>query len=173
MLCITNNSFKRQLFVFTQLNDQRVLFQTIKFSISHLFVYSLNVKLFGLTDSIIFRRYHSESKWTLEWWQWRSTPHFPNLQDWSFAIRWFNVKSRTLVGLVLPLCSRCILQPQPTGLTTYFTLELLAMYFWGRHLHTKRYFSETSGQVHLPKKRCLINRDTHQHATSKGMNSYR
>ena len=32
---------------------------------------------------------------------------------------------------------------------------------------------ETSGQVHLPKKQCLINRNRHQHATSKGMDSYR
>ena len=30
----TNNSTKHQLFVYSQLNNQRVLFQTIKFSIS-------------------------------------------------------------------------------------------------------------------------------------------
>ena len=45
MLYITNNSIKYQSFVYTQLNDQ-VLFQTIKFSISLLFVLSLNVKQF-------------------------------------------------------------------------------------------------------------------------------
>ena len=33
--------------------------------------------------------------------------------------------------------------------------------------------SETSWQVHLPKKQCLINRDRYQHATSKGMDNYR
>ena len=33
--CITNNSIKHQLFVYTQLNDQIVIFQTIQFSISH------------------------------------------------------------------------------------------------------------------------------------------
>ena len=27
-------------------------------------------------------------------------------------------------------------------------------------------------QVHLPRKQCLINRDRHQHATSKGMDNY-
>ena len=31
----------------------------------------------------------------------------------------------------------------------------------------------TSGQVHLPRKQCFINRKWHQHATSKGMDSYR
>ena len=42
-----------------------------------------------------------------------------------------------------------------------------------RHLHTKRWFSETSRQVHLPRKQCLINRDSHQHVTSKDMDSQR
>ena len=40
-------------------------------------------------------------------------------------------------------------------------------------IHTKQYLTETSGQVHLPRKYCLINQDKHQHATSKGMDSYR
>ena len=43
LLCITNNSIKHLSFVYTQLNDQTVLFQTIRFSISHLFALSLNV----------------------------------------------------------------------------------------------------------------------------------
>ena len=37
--------------LFTQLNDQTVLFQTTQFSISHLFAYSLNVKQFYRTLS--------------------------------------------------------------------------------------------------------------------------
>ena len=37
--------------IYTQLNDQVVLFQVIQFSISHLFVLSLNVKKFYLTHS--------------------------------------------------------------------------------------------------------------------------
>ena len=41
---IANNSFKHQSFVYIQLNDQKVLFQTIQFIISHLFALSLNVK---------------------------------------------------------------------------------------------------------------------------------
>ena len=48
LLCITNNSFKHQSFVYTQLNDQIVLFLTIQFSISHLFALSLNAKQFYL-----------------------------------------------------------------------------------------------------------------------------
>ena len=39
---ITKNSIKHQSFVYTQLNDQTVLFQTLQFSISHLFAHSLN-----------------------------------------------------------------------------------------------------------------------------------
>ena len=44
LLSVTNNSMKYQSFLYTQLNDQAVLFLTIQFSISHLFAYSLNVK---------------------------------------------------------------------------------------------------------------------------------
>ena len=46
LLCITNNTIKHQSFVYIQLNDQTVLFLTIQFSISHLFVLSLDVKQF-------------------------------------------------------------------------------------------------------------------------------
>ena len=49
LLCITNNSIKHQSFVYTQLIDQTVQFQTIKLSISHSFVFCLNVKQFYLT----------------------------------------------------------------------------------------------------------------------------
>ena len=44
LLCITKNSIKHQLFVYLQLNDQTVLFQRIKFSVSHLCALSLTVK---------------------------------------------------------------------------------------------------------------------------------
>ena len=46
LLGINNNLIKHQSFVNTQLNEQTVLFLTIKFSISHLFALSLNVKQF-------------------------------------------------------------------------------------------------------------------------------
>ena len=42
-----------------------------------------------------------------------------------------------------------------------------------RRLHTNGWSSETSGQVHLPQKQRLINREWHQHQSSKGMDSYR
>ena len=41
-----HNSIKHQSSVITQLNYQTVLFQTIQFSISHLFALSLSVKKF-------------------------------------------------------------------------------------------------------------------------------
>ena len=49
LLFITNNSIKHHSFIYTQLNDQTVQFQTIQFSISQLFSLSLNVKQFYLT----------------------------------------------------------------------------------------------------------------------------
>ena len=48
LLCFTYNSIKHRSFVYTQLNGQTVLFQTIQFSISHLHALSLNVKQFYL-----------------------------------------------------------------------------------------------------------------------------
>ena len=49
ILHIANNSIKHQSFVYTQLNDQTVLFQAIQFSISYLFALNLKVKQFDLT----------------------------------------------------------------------------------------------------------------------------
>ena len=42
------NSIKDQSFVYTQLNYQTVLFQTIQFNINHLFELSINVKVNSL-----------------------------------------------------------------------------------------------------------------------------
>ena len=39
LICISNNSFKHKSFVYTQLDDLTVLFQTIQFSISHFFTF--------------------------------------------------------------------------------------------------------------------------------------
>ena len=62
-----NNSIKLQAFVYTQLNDQTVLFQTI--SISHLFAIIVNVKQFYLTHRWQpIRYYHSVSEETWEQW---------------------------------------------------------------------------------------------------------
>ena len=122
LLCITNNSIIHQSFIYTQLNDQTVLFQAIQFSISHLFARCLNAKQFYLThrkDPI--RCYHSGPEWTWEQWQWRVTPHSPKLQHYcNLTIRLFSFISRTLVGCrgLTPLqkCSRYILQRQPSWL---------------------------------------------------------
>ena len=37
---LINNSIKHQSFIYTQLNDQTVLFQTVQFNINHLFALS-------------------------------------------------------------------------------------------------------------------------------------
>ena len=118
---ITNNSIKHQSFVYIELNDQTILFQTIQFGIRHLFALSLNVKQFYLTFRLDpFRCYHSDPEWTWERWQCRGILHYPKQQQcWSLTIRLFRIISRTLSGESLtPLLrsSRCILQPQPTGL---------------------------------------------------------
>ena len=42
-----------------------------------------------------------------------------------------------------------------------------------RHHHTGRKPSETSRQIHLPRKQRLINRKGHRHAANEGMDSYR
>ena len=49
LLCITNNSIKRQSFINTQLNFKAVLFQTIQFSISAQFssIWRLDMTLSG------------------------------------------------------------------------------------------------------------------------------
>ena len=41
------------------------------------------------------------------------------------------------------------------------------------HLHTRRNISETGGQIHLPRKQCLINQKIHLHTTNEGMDSNR
>ena len=43
LLCTTYNSIKRQLYGYTHLNDQTVLFQTIQLGFSHFFALSLNI----------------------------------------------------------------------------------------------------------------------------------
>ena len=58
---------KHQSFIYALLNDLRVLFYTIQFSLSHLFVRSLNVKQFYLTYQVLLVRAGVD----LEQWQWR------------------------------------------------------------------------------------------------------
>ena len=97
---ITNNSIIHQSFVYTQLNVRIVLFLTIRFRISHLLPYSLNIKEFYLTHiSDPIRCYHSGPEWTWERWQWRGISHSLKLQHyWSLTMRLFSVISRKLAG---------------------------------------------------------------------------
>ena len=42
-----------------------------------------------------------------------------------------------------------------------------------RHHYTRQDLSETSRQIHPPRKQRLINRKEHRHAANEGMDSYR
>ena len=64
-------------------------------------------------DRTLIRYYHSRPESTWEQWQWRSTPHSPNLQHYWSLTSVFSVISRTLVCVyvciyicvgVLPFC---------------------------------------------------------------------
>ena len=52
MQCITNNSIKHQSFVYTQLNDQTVLFITIQFNLSLLSVYMSNSFIWSIDRTL-------------------------------------------------------------------------------------------------------------------------
>ena len=89
MLCITNNSIKHKSFVYTQLNDQTVLFKKIQFSISTQFK----------CQSSIWPIDRTLSGTTTPGQSWPGTNGI-----WSLTIRFLSVISRTLVrGDVLPL----------------------------------------------------------------------
>ena len=53
VLFITNNSIKRQSFVYTQLNDETVLFQTIQFCVSHFLAKAVKIS--------------NSSIWSIDW----------------------------------------------------------------------------------------------------------
>ena len=98
LLCITNNSFKYQSFVYIQLNDQTVLFLTFQvFRCTH-----FQCKTF-LFDPLIGRYQVLQlPEWTWKRRQWKGTLHSPTLQHyWSLIIRLYNVIIRTIVQGVL------------------------------------------------------------------------
>ena len=85
-MVLSIDSTKHQSFVYTQLSDQTVLFQTIQFSICT----QLKCQTV-LFDPI--RCYHSGPEWTWDWW------HSPKLQYyWSVTIKLFCVIQRYLLG---------------------------------------------------------------------------
>ena len=51
--------------------------------------------------------------------------------------------------------------------------ESLAIIYACDLLTPRRSLSETSQQIHLPRKQRLINRERHRHTTDEGMDSYR
>ena len=110
LLCITNNAIKHQSFVYIQLNDETVLFQTTQFIIKHIFVLNLNVKYtVKMSNSSIWPIDRTLSgvttPYTWEWCQRRGTLHFRKLHHyWSLTIRLFSVISRTLVVGSVTLC---------------------------------------------------------------------
>ena len=70
LLCVTNNSMKHHSFIYTQLKHQAILFQTIQFSISHLFALNFNAKQFYLSHRLYpIRYYHFGPEWTWDRWQ--------------------------------------------------------------------------------------------------------
>ena len=91
----------------------------IQFRVSHLISLSLNVKQFYLTHRMdLIRCYHSRLEWTWKLRQWRGTSHSLKLQHyWSLTIKLFS-------GGFTPQqsCSWCILQPQLTGLNTFWSV---------------------------------------------------
>ena len=91
MLCITNNSIKRQTFVYTHLKVETVLFQTIQFSISTQCssIWPIDRALSGATALGQSRPRSDGNKGVL---------HIPQNS------RLFSVISRTLVEGVLHIC---------------------------------------------------------------------
>ena len=125
LLSIANNLIKHQLFVYTQLNDWIVPFQTIQFSISYLFALSLNVKSINRTLSGTTTLGQSGpgsdgNKGILD------NPQSFNIY-WKLVIRLFSVIFRTLVGggfTPLQRCCWCILQPQLTRLEEFGEIRI-------------------------------------------------
>ena len=112
-IAMNNNSIKHQSFLYTQLNDQTVLYLTIQYNISYLLALSLNVKQFYFTHRYdTFRCYHSKSEWTREWWHWRGTLHSPKLEHHHQIVQCYIQDTHWRRSLIpLQRCSRCILQP--------------------------------------------------------------
>ena len=87
-------------FVYTQLNDQTIIFLTIWFNVSHLFPLSLNVKKFYLTIDRILSGATTPGR---NWFgsnRNEEVLHIPQSStDWSLTIRCFIFMNRALVGV--------------------------------------------------------------------------
>ena len=70
----------------------------------------------------------------------------------------------------------CIVWNEPPEALASMSMHknwIYVLYSNRRNLHTRRNLSETSRQIHLPRKQCLINRKGHRHADYEGRDSYR
>ena len=76
-----------------------------EFNISHLFTNSLCYFTHRQNPT---RCYHSGSVWTWEQWQRRCTPHSPNLQGWSLAIRSISYPEYPLEGIYPSAEMQCV-----------------------------------------------------------------
>ena len=133
MLSITNNSIKHQSFLYTQLNDQAVLFLTIQLNLNHLFVLILNIKTF------LFDPIKGLPLWVrvnLEVMAMKGLYRFSQNFSTTRALQSdFSVITMTLIdagrGLTsLQRCSQCILQFQPTGQAQWRDLGKYIIYIY-------------------------------------------
>ena len=141
LLCITNNSIKHESFIYTQLKDQTVLFQTTQFSRSHLFAFSLNVKQFfwaidrtqsGATTPDQSRSGYKGNERVLHILQ-SSSITGTSLSDClvSYSL------GRGVTSL--QRCSLCILQPQLTWLERIKYIYIYLLYHWYWELFMYKY----------------------------------
>ena len=123
-LCITNNSFKHQSFVYTHLNGQTVLFLVILFNIiclrsvymsSSSNIWPLNRTRSGATTSGQSEHGNNKNEVILHIPQRSRAGASPSDGLMSYLGH--------SLGILIPLqrCSLCILQPLPTGLLKLFT----------------------------------------------------
>ena len=111
LLFNTNTSIQHYSFIYTLLNGSKYSYLTwiIWFRIHHLHTVKWLQVFLSNTNSFIctvqWLKYYNVTLFNLTWviclhreqWQWRVTPHFPNLQHyWSLTIKLFCVISRTL-----------------------------------------------------------------------------
>ena len=102
LLCITNKSIKNHTFFYTQLNDQRVLFQTIQFNISTQF------KCQAVLFDPLIGPYQVLSIWAkvnLGVMALKRIPHSSMLHHyWSTTFRLFCIIPGHSLEEILPLC---------------------------------------------------------------------
>ena len=86
--------------------------------------------------------YHSRSKWTWKWWQWKGTPHSPKVQDWNLTIRSYSVISKTLVwGGVLLLWGDTV--------GVFYSLSWLVIYYIYVYIQVKIVYAKNQRHMNM------------------------